>query len=53
MKQKKIPMCEETGVSEEDIYSEENLEEMYDDDTISAGEYGFMMGYLKGVESEE
>ena len=31
---------------EEDIYSLHNLTHFLDDDEISAGEEGFMMGYL-------
>jgi hypothetical protein len=36
----------------DDIYSEGSLEELYDDDSISGGEYGFMRGYLE-IETEE
>jgi len=38
---------------EEDVYSEDSLDEMCDDDTISAGEHAFMVGYLREEELEE
>jgi|OpeIllAssembly_1097287.scaffolds.fasta_scaffold2550503_1 hypothetical protein len=38
---------------EEDIYTQDCLEEMVEDDTISGGEYGFMIGYLSEEELQE
>ena len=40
-------------IFEEDIYSEDSLVEMLDDDTISAEEYGFMRGYLECEDGEQ
>jgi hypothetical protein len=37
----------------DDLYSENYLEESFEDDTISGSEYGFMMGYLYEEELEE
>ena len=54
MKAKELEVIEEENVVYyDDIYSEENLDEMVDDDTISTAEYGFMRGYLKEQELEE
>lgn len=53
-KPKQIMILEEEDITySEDIYSEDCLDEMVDDDTISAGEYGFMKGYLREQELEE
>jgi hypothetical protein len=38
---------------EEDFYTQDCLEEMVEDDSISGGEYGFMMGYLSEEELQE
>jgi hypothetical protein len=40
-------------IFEEDIYSEEFLVELLDDDSISSEEYGFMLGYLEVEEGEQ
>lgn len=37
----------------EDLYSENYLEDCFEDDTITGSEYGFMMGYLQEEELEE
>jgi hypothetical protein len=42
----------EDVVYSDDVYSEKRLDEMVEDDTISCGECGFMVGYLE-EESEE
>ncbi len=52
MKKPALKIYEDILGSEEDIYSSDNLEEMYEDDSISAEEYGFMVGYLKECELE-
>lgn len=47
--QEALPLpIEETYDKEEelDIYTEEGIEEYIDDDSISASEEGFMIGYL-------
>ena len=44
---------EDTIQYEEDVYSEDSLDEMCDDDVISAGEHAFMVGYLREEELEE
>jgi hypothetical protein len=36
---------EELYVEEIDIYDEDGAEQMFEDDSLSAGEYGFMVGY--------
>jgi hypothetical protein len=38
---------------QDDFYSELQLEEMVEDDSISGGEYGFMIGYLNEEEQVE
>jgi len=32
---------------DEDIYTEDGVEEMFDDDSLTAEEYGFMVGYIQ------
>jgi len=44
MKKEKYEKRED--VEEEDIYTEEGVEEHFDDDMISSAEEGFMIGYL-------
>ncbi len=34
----------------DDLYTENFLEESFEDDTITGNEYGFMMGYLQEEE---
>ena len=36
-------------IVKEGIYSETGLDELFDDDSITAGEYGFMRGYINAA----
>jgi len=55
MKQKTLTYCvdDEEVTCQDDFYSEPLLEEMFEDDSISGSEYGFMMGYLSEEEQAE
>ena len=55
MIQKEITLFEDEKevTYEDDFYREDSLEEMYEDDSISGSEYGFMIGYLCEEELEE
>ena len=45
--QEALPVEENIEIEEElDIYTEEGIDEYVDDDSITAGEQGFMKGYL-------
>ena len=54
MKPTEVAVIEdEDVVYSDDIYSEDKLDEMVEDDTISCNECGFMIGYLEEEELEE
>jgi hypothetical protein len=55
MSQKTITFFEDDKeiTYQDDFYSENQLEEMFEDDSISGGEYGFMIGYLDEEEQAE
>jgi hypothetical protein len=55
MKQKELTFFEDDKeiTYQDDFYSENLLEEMFEDDSISGGEYGFMIGYLNEEEQVE
>jgi hypothetical protein len=55
MKQKELAFFEddEKIIFQDDFYSENHLEEMFEEDSISGSEYGFMIGYLNEEEQVE
>lgn len=42
-----MPIKKEVISMDEDIYTEDGIEEMFDDDSLAAEEYGFMLGYIQ------